>query len=87
MDYGWISGCREWGVCGYILALKCELGLTFASWNPLAVGSTCKIGKFCGTAAIPSRAVPCIIGMGRQKLPVRPFRRFRSAKVNSCCLE
>ena len=48
-------------------------------WNPLAVGSSCKIGKFCGTAAIPSRAVPCIIGMVRQKLPVRPFRRFRSA--------
>ena len=47
----------------------------------------CKIGKLCGTAAIPSRAVPCIIGMGRQMLPVRPFRRFRSAKVNSCCLE
>ena len=47
----------------------------------------CKIGKLCGTAAIPSRAVPCIIGMVRQKLPVRPFRRFRSAKVNSCCLE
>ena len=44
-----------------------------------AIASRCKIGKFCGTAAIPSRAVPCIIGMVRQKLPVRPFRRFRSA--------
>ena len=75
------------GIRGWLLALSREFDVIFASVNPLAVGSTCKIGRFGGTAAIPSRAVPCIIGMGRQMLPVRPFRGFRSASVNSSCLE
>ena len=54
-----------------------DFGPVYGFWTFL--GERCKIGKLCGTAAIPSRAVPCIIGMVRQKLPVRPFRRFRSA--------